>query len=114
MLIRDIITENTSEDMVETVADILTTMMANEHDKVSTKQLQSLMALQGFNVSVEQLIMAAEESGYASSQDREFVVAKSGLPDDMSQELDISQGEEGHVGDLAQGQAMSDIDQDLV
>ena len=114
MLIRDIITEDTSEDMVETVADILTTMMANEHDKVSTKQLQSLMAMQGFNVSVDQLIMAAEQTGYTSSQNQEFIVVKSGLPDDLSQAPADQPEDEDIVGDLAQGQAMSDIDQDLV
>jgi hypothetical protein len=113
MRIRDIVRESVSEDIVQAVGDILSVMMANEHDKISTRQLQSLLRMEGHNLSTEQLIMAAEQSGYASSQDRGFIVPKSEMPAEVGDMAAAGEYDQDVVGDLAKSQAMSDIDSDL-
>lgn len=116
MLIRDIITESASDDLADIVADILSVIMANEHEKISTKQLQSLLGLEGYNLSLDQVIMAADQSGYASSMDKQYVMPADELPDDLQQDAQQAGSDdelEDIVGNLAQGQAAQDVKSEL-
>lgn len=116
MRISDIITESVSDEVTDVVRDMLSVIMANDHERISTKQLQALLQLEGYSLSIDQIIMAVDQSGYASSVDKDYVVPADELPDELQQDAqDAEQLDDldDIVGDLAQGQATQDIESEL-
>lgn len=106
MLINDIIlSENYYGELMVAVQDLLTRIMSKGIKKVSTEKFQSLLAKQGYVTTVEELIQAVDQSGFASSVDKDSIVPKSELPADLNKNAE----QPVDVGNIAGNQAMKDI-----
>jgi Tfp pilus assembly protein PilO len=113
MLIRDIvITESYVNELVEVVRNLLSVLIAKDIDNIQTEKFQQLLAQEGYVTTIQELIQAVDQSGYASSVDRETIVPGDELPDDMSLST-TNTGDEVDVSSMAQDQASSDISDEL-
>ena len=71
MLINEVIqslTESYYEDLMVAIQDILTNL-PEEQDSIPTEELRYRLSELGFDESIERLIRAVEESGFALSGD---------------------------------------------
>ena len=112
MLINEVIqslTESYYEDLMVAIQDILTNL-PEEQDSIPTEELRYRLSELGFDESIERLIRAVEESGFASSQDSEVIKLKGELPADINTDVEDPSD---RVGDLAGNQAMKDIKAEL-
>lgn len=106
MLIRDVIlSENYYSELIVAVQDLLTRIMTKGIKSVPTEKFKSLLARQGYVTTVDELIQAVDQSGFASSVDSEKIVPKSELPADLNKDAE----QPIDVGQLAGNQAMKDI-----
>tara|TARA_B100001057_G_C22842725_1_gene947745 strand:+ start:2023 stop:2358 length:336 start_codon:yes stop_codon:yes gene_type:complete len=111
MLIREIVTEGYATDLLTAVQDLLTAYMANdENEDISTEQFQNELAKHGFVTTTDELIKAINDSGYASSIDKDVIRPKDQLPGDVDTEVDDPSVD---VGKMAGDQAMKDIKAEL-
>ena len=76
MLIREIVLEGYQSDILTAVQDLLTNHMADDAKKIPTEQFQSELSKQGFVTTTDELIKAVNDSGYASSIDKDFIKPK--------------------------------------
>lgn len=108
MLIREILLrENYYSDLIVAVQDLLTRYMAKDIKEIRTEQFRQLLAKQGYVTTVDELIQAVDESGFATSVDSDKIIPQGELPADMTD------GNDTDVGDMAGNQAMKDVKADL-
>ena len=105
---------NPEEDLVGAVSDIMSMAMADNIGKVPTATVQDMLRRSGYNVSTDELILALDQSGFTSSQDKKMITTKDEIPPDVTQsDYDANPEEKPDngvdVGDLAGNQAMKDI-----
>ena len=99
-----IITEAYIDELLTAISDLLAAIMARDITRVNTEKLRVKLAKQGYVTSMDELIQAIDQSGYASSVDANEVVLSNSLPDDMTDEE-----EPIDVGQMAGDQALDDI-----
>ena len=105
---------NPQEDLVNAVSDIMATAMADDITKIPTATVQDMLRQSGYNVSTDELIMALDQSGFTSSQDKRLITTKDEMPPEVTQsDYDASPDEMPDngvdVADMAGTQAMKDI-----
>jgi hypothetical protein len=100
--------ESYYNDLIVAVQDLLVRVMNKGLTEISTDRFKSLLAKQGYVTTTDELISAVNDTGFATSVDREKIVPKGELPDDiMNAEPAVD------VGNMAGNQAMKDIKADL-
>ena len=110
MLIREVVlNEGYFNELIVTVQDMLIKMASTGAKEISTEKFKRILAKQGYITSTQELIQAVDQSGYASSVDKDKIVPLSELPADMDTEAEPTVD----VGDLAGDQAMQDINTEL-
>jgi len=105
---------NPEEDLVNAVSDIMATAMADYITKIPAATVQDMLRKTGYNVSTDELIMALDQSGFTSSQDKKLITTKDEMPPEVAQsDYDASPEEMPDngvdVADMAGTQAMKDI-----
>ena len=104
---------NPQEDLVSAVQDIMSMAMADDIGKVPTATVQDMLRKSGYNVSTDELILALDQSGFTSSQDKKMITTKDEIPPDVAQsDYDASPENPdtgGDVDKMAGDQAMKDI-----
>jgi hypothetical protein len=96
-------------ELIITVQDLLIMAASRGVRQLSMEKFKSLLAKQGYVSTVEEIIQAVDQSGYASSVDRDKIVPLSELPDTTDTDAEPSVD----VANLAGNQALKDIKQDL-
>ena len=106
MLIREVIlSEGYFSELITTVQDLLVRVAAKDIKEVSTEKFRKVLAKQGFITTIDELITAIDQSGYASS-----VVPNNQLPDTVSTG---EEEDEVDVAGMAGDQAIADIKSEL-
>lgn len=109
MLINEILREFYSEGFIEAVQDLLAMAMAKDIKKISTEKFRNALARQGYDVTIDQIIQAVDQSDYASSvNDTEIIPANQ-----LSGDVDTDSEPSVDVGKMAGNQALSDIKSEL-
>ena len=84
--------------------------MADDAKDIPTEDFQSQLAKHGFVTTTDELIKAINDSGYASSKDKDVIKPKDQLPGD----IDTDEPEPSvDVAKMAGDQAMKDIKAEL-
>tara|TARA_R110001592_G_scaffold336999_1_gene622906 strand:+ start:3561 stop:3905 length:345 start_codon:yes stop_codon:yes gene_type:complete len=114
MLINEVIAkENTSDfasSLLAKVQDILAIAMKRDIKKVSTKKFIHILSKNGYtDISIDQLKLAVDQSGWSSSIDDTTIVPK----DELGADIDTEEEPSVDVGAMAGNQALSDIKADL-
>lgn len=113
MLIKEIlfkVTEGYYEDLIVAVQNELAKVISNpDQDEIETAELQKILADQGYDIEIEDLIQAVDQSQFASSVDKNVVKPKGELPADIDTEVEPSVD----VAQMAGDQAMKDIKAEL-
>lgn len=85
MKISEIICESSYlENMIVVVQDILAQLIAQNVTEISTDKFQALLAKQGHNVPVPELIQLIDKSQFASSVDGTTIRPANQLPGDLA------------------------------
>ena len=104
---------NPQEDLVSAVQDIMSMAMADDIGKVPTATVQDMLRKSGYNVSTDELILALDQSGFTSSQDKKIITTKDEIPPDVAQSDYDASPENPDTGvdvdKMAGDQAMKDI-----
>lgn len=104
---------NPQEDLVSAVQDIMSMAMADDIGKVPTATVQDMLRKSGYNVSTDELILALDQSGFTSSQDKKMITTKDEIPPDVAQSDYDASPENPDTGvdvdKMAGDQAMKDI-----
>lgn len=100
-----VLTEGYYGELIVAVQDLLTRAMTKGVKSIPTDKMQSLLAKQGYVTTVEELIQVIDQSGFASSVDRDKVVPKTELPADLNKNAEQTVD----VGKMAGNQAMQDV-----
>lgn len=109
MLINEILKEFYSEGFIEAVQDLLAMAMAKDIKKISTEKFRNALARQGYDVTIDQIIQAVDQSDFASSvNDTEIIPANQ-----LSGDVDTDSEPSVDVGKMAGNQALSDIKSEL-
>lgn len=74
---------------------------------IPTDKFQRLLSREGFRVTTDQLIQAVDQSNFATSVDRDKIVLKNQLPDELK--AAAPEDSEARVDQLAQQQAAKDL-----
>ena len=110
MYIREVVLQEAYVDnLVVQVQDLLSQMMTQDVDEISTERFRTILAKQGYTTSLEELIQAVNDSGFASSVDGNKIVPA----DELSGDVDTDAEPTVDVSAMAGNQAMSDIKADL-
>jgi hypothetical protein len=113
MLIREVIlkvTEGYYEDLIVAVQNELAKVSADpDKDEIETEDLQRILADQGYEIEIEDLIQAVDDGQFASSVDKNVIKPKGELPADIDTEEEPSVD----VAKMAGNQAMKDIKAEL-
>lgn len=110
MLIREILlSEGYFSELIVTIQDLLIRIRSKDIKEIPTEKFRNLVAKQGYITTVDELIQAVDQSGYASSVDKEKIVPKGELPADIDTDAEPSVD----VGDMAGDQALQDINTEL-
>lgn len=109
MRIQEIISENYVDDLITAVSDLLAAVMAKGMKKISTDRFQQLLAKQGYVTTVEEIIQAVDQSGFASSVNADEIVPASELPDGLGTD---DQDDGVDVSDMADQAATQAVKQD--
>lgn len=113
MLINEVIqkvNESYYEDLIVAIQDELSKGEVQQNGEMDTEELQMRLSQLNFDLDIEDLIKAVEDSGFASSQDRDVIKLKGELPADINTDVEDPSD---RVGDLAGNQAMKDIKAEL-
>ena len=105
MLIKDLLKEGFSDDLEDTVQDILVGLMTKDLTQISTDKLINLIAKEGFIVGQEELMNMLSKpnmQGFVSQVDTDKIYFTNAT-------ADIDQVGSTDVSSMAQGQAMDDI-----
>ena len=104
---------NPQDELVQAVSDIMSMAMADDIGKVPTATVQDMLRKSGYNVSTDELILALDQSGFTSSQDKKMITTKDEIPPDVAQsDYDASPDTPDtgvDVDKMAGDQAMKDI-----
>ena len=104
---------NPQDELVSAVQDIMSMAMADDIGKVPTATVQDMLRKSGYNVSTDELILALDQSGFTSSQDKKMITTKDEIPPDVTQsDYDASPDNPDtgvDVDKMAGDQAMKDI-----
>jgi hypothetical protein len=104
---------NPQDELVNAVSDIMSMAMADDIGKVPTATVQDMLRKSGYNVSTDELILALDQSGFTSSQDKKLITTKDEIPPDVAQsDYDASPENPDNgvdVDKMAGDQAMKDI-----
>ena len=104
---------NPQDELVSAVQDIMSMAMADDIGKVPTATVQDMLRKSGYNVSTDELILALDQSGFTSSQDKRMITTKDEIPPDVTQsDYDASPDTPDtgvDVDKMAGDQAMKDI-----
>jgi hypothetical protein len=106
MLVREIVLrENYNDDLLIAVQDILVSAASKNIKEIPTERFRAILAKQGYNSSIDEIIMAVDQSGYASSVDKEKIVPLNQLSADIDTDAEPSVD----VGKMAGDQALGDV-----
>ena len=104
---------NPQDELVQAVSDIMSMAMADDIGKVPTATVQDMLRKSGYNVSTDELILALDQSGFTSSQDKKLITTKDEIPPDVAQSDYDASPENPDTGvdvdKMAGDQAMKDI-----
>ena len=104
---------NPQDELVNAVSDIMSMAMADDIGKVPTATVQDMLRKSGYNVSTDELILALDQSGFTSSQDKRMITTKDEIPPDVAQSDYDASPENPDTGvdvdKMAGDQAMKDI-----
>ena len=104
---------NPQDELVSAVQDIMSMAMADDIGKVPTATVQDMLRKSGYNVSTDELILALDQSGFTSSQDKRMITTKDEIPPDVQQSDYDASPENPDTGvdveKMAGDQAMKDI-----
>ena len=104
---------NPQDELVNAVSDIMSMAMADDIGKVPTATVQDMLRKSGYNVSTDELILALDQSGFTSSQDKKIITTKDEIPPDVAQSDYDASPENPDTGvdvdKMAGDQAMKDI-----
>jgi len=104
---------NPQDELVQAVSDIMSMAMADDIGKIPTATVQDMLRKSGYNVSTDELILALDQSGFTSSQDKKMITTKDEIPPDVAQsDYDASPDTPDtgvDVDKMAGDQAMKDI-----
>ena len=104
---------NPQDELVNAVSDIMSMAMADDIGKVPTATVQDMLRKSGYNVSTDELILALDQSGFTSSQDKKIITTKDEIPPDVTQSDYDANPENPDTGvdvdKMAGDQAMKDI-----
>ena len=104
---------NPQDELVNAVSDIMSMAMADDIGKVPTATVQDMLRKSGYNVSTDELILALDQSGFTSSQDKKMITTKDEIPPDVTQSDYDASPENPDTGvdvdKMAGDQAMKDI-----
>lgn len=99
--------EGAFSTLMVTIQDYLLLSIARGEKEINTEKFKNQLRDAGFNLSVEQIIKAVDQSNLASSVDAEKIVPVSELPDDIAAASPEDPAEK--VSDLAASQAKKNI-----
>lgn len=94
-------------DLIVTVQDLLLMAMSRGDTEISTEEFKRRLAREGFRITTDQLVQAVDQSNFATSVDRDKIVPKSQLPDQLK--AASPEDAASKVSDLAQQQASKDL-----
>ncbi len=104
---------NPQDDLVSAVSDIMSMAMADDIGKMPTATVQDMLRKSGYNVSTDELILALDQSGFTSSQDKKIITTKDEIPPEATQSDYDASPETPDTGvdvdKMAGDQAMKDI-----
>ena len=104
---------NPQDELVNAVSDIMSMAMADDIGKVPTATVQDMLRKSGYNVSTDELILALDQSGFTSSQDKKIITTKDEIPPEVTQSDYDASPENPDTGvdvdKMAGDQAMKDI-----
>ena len=104
---------NPQDELVNAVSDIMSMAMADDIGKVPTATVQDMLRKSGYNVSTDELILALDQSGFTSSQDKKIITTKDEIPPEVQQSDYDASPENPDTGvdvdKMAGDQAMKDI-----
>ena len=111
MLINEVIAvvekdEDFEAGLLAKVQDILTVAMSRDIEKVSTKKFLKILDANGYrDLTMDQLKLAVNTSGFANSIDEDII----GTKDELGADIDTEEDPSVDVGAMAGDQALSDI-----
>lgn len=94
-------------DLIVTVQDLLLMSISRGETDISTEEFKRRLAREGFRITTDQVIQAVDQSNFATSVDRDKIVPKSQLPDELK--AAGPEDSEARVDQLAQQQAAKDL-----
>ena len=104
---------NPQDELVNAVSDIMSMAMADDIGKVPTATVQDMLRKSGYNVSTDELILALDQSGFTSSQDKKIITTKDEIPPEVQQSDYDASPENPDTGvdvdKMAGDQAMKDV-----
>lgn len=114
MLINEVVLKEKNTDyeagLLSKIQDVLTVAMSRDIKKVSTKKFLKILDVNGYtDLTMDQLKLAVNKSGFANSIDDNVIVPKDELGADIDTEVEPTVD----VGAMAGDQAMSDIKAEL-
>jgi len=108
MRLHEILQESYNDELISAVSDLLSIAMTSGLKKISMKKFEEVLAKQGYPASVDEIIQAVDQSGFASSVNKVEIIPSSELG------MDIDNNEPTvDVGGMAGDQAMSDINSEI-
>ena len=108
MRLHEILQESYDDKLISAVSDLIAIAMTKDIKKISMKKFEQVLAKQGYPASVDEIIQAVDQSGFASSVNKVEIVPSSELGIDVDdQEPSVD------VGGMAGDQAMSDIKSEI-
>ena len=116
MLINEVISVTEKDQSFNTgllakVQDIITVAMNRDIKKISTKKLLKILDANGYrDLSMDQLKLVVQTSGFANSIDDDVIVPKDELGADIDTDVDEPSVD---VGNMAGDQALADIKAEL-
>jgi len=110
MKIADIVlSDSYYNELLTAVQDLLVRVIDKGLKEIGTERFKALLAKQGYITTTNELIGAVNDSGFATSVDKNKIVPKSELPTNMKPDGEGSVD----VSKLAGNQAMQNIKADL-
>ena len=116
MLINEVIAvqekdQDFAAGLLAKVQDIITVAMSRDIKKISTKKFLKILDANGYtDLTLDQLKLAVNSSGFANSIDDDVIVPKDELGTDIDTDLEEPTVD---VSQMAGDQALSDIKADL-
>lgn len=108
MRLHELLQESYNDELISAVSDILSIAMAKDIKKISMEKFVKVLAKQGYPASIDEIIQAVDQSGFASSVNSLTIIPSSELGIEVdNQEPSVD------VGGMAGNQAISDIKSEL-